>query len=352
MKRAVVVVACCLALLSGLRPALADSASDRDMANRYEQSAQAGDDDAQFYLGALHSAGVGRPRSDQEAFRWFSRATDQGHAHAMLIVAGLYAIGRGTTKDNVKAYSWAYIVASASKVDEYRYGARQLKSLLMKKMTSDEIGRAVVAAKAWRAVRVAGADKASYIEREVELDQATPTAPPLAPAVVQPAPVVSAAPAASQPAVSQPAPSSVTVLPASPKATAAPSVKNAKRDDARDLLDQVPHGLRKRAAPDAAKPADGQAPVQAATDSKSGVRQKQGRRGKPAAEEPPKAEQATPGDAAKEDASRDAAAAETAATDPAKADAIKGEGEKPARAAAKPVVVSDPPSRAGFSVVH
>ena len=109
---------------------------------------------------------------------------------------------------------------------------------------------------------------------------------------------------------------------------------------------------RPHTAPDAAKPADGQAPVQAATDSKSGVRQKQGRRGKPAAEEPPKAEQATPGDAAKEDASRDAAAAETAATDPAKADAIKGEGEKPARAAAKPVVVSDPPSRAGFSVVH
>ena len=352
MKRAVVVVACCLAL-SGLRPALADSASDRDMANRYEQSAQAGDDDAQFYLGALHSAGVGRPRSDQEAFRWFSRATDQGHAHAMLIVAGLYAIGRGTTKDNVKAYSWAYIVASASKVDEYRYGARQLKSLLKKKMTSDEIGRAVVAAKAWRAVRVAGADKASYIEREVELDQATPTAPPLAPAAApetatpaapSPAPAEQAAAAAAAPVPAAPAPAttsrsepSTATAAVAPADTAAPAA-----------LDQVPHGLRKRAAPDAAKPADGQAPVQAATDSKSGVRQKQGRRGKPAAEEPPKAEQATPGDAAKEDASRDAAAAETAATDPAKADAIKGEGEKPARAAAKPVVVSDPPSRAGF----
>ena len=97
---------------------------------------------------------------------------------------------------------------------------------------------------------------------------------------------------------------------------------------------------RPHAAPDAAKPADGQAPVQAATDSKSGVRQKQGRRGKPAAEEPPKTEQAAPGDAAKEDASRDAAKAETAATDPAKTDpaktdaiktdAIKGEGDKPA----------------------
>jgi len=98
---------------------------------------------------------------------------------------------------------------------------------------------------------------------------------------------------------------------------------------------------RPHAAPDAAKPTDGQAPVQAATDSKSGVRQKQGRRGKPpAAEEPAKTEPAAPGDAAKEDdASRDAAKAETAATDPAKTDAIKtdaikGEVDKPASEAA------------------
>jgi TPR repeat protein len=238
-KRAIVIVACCFAVLINLRTAVADSASDREMASRYEQAAQAGDDDAQFYLGALYSAGVGRSRSDQEAFRWFSRATDQGHAHAMLIVAGLYASGRGTTKDNVKAYSLAYIVASASKLDEDRNGARQLMSLLMKKMTSDEIGHAVVAARAWRAVRTAGAAKASNIERTVEQDQAAPAAPPPAPAVVQPAP-------AAAPAVSQPAPSSVTALPASPRAASAAPVKNAKRDDARELLDQVPSGLRKR----------------------------------------------------------------------------------------------------------
>ena len=240
MKRAVVVIACCSALLIAPRTALADSASDQKMANHYEQAAQAGDDDAQFYLGALHSAGVGRPRSDAEAFRWFSRAADQGHAHSSLIVAGLYASGRGTTKDNVKAYSWAYIVASASKLDEDRNGARQLMSLLMKKMTSDEIGRAVVAARAWRAVRTAGATRAASIERAVEQDQAAPAAPPPAPAVVQPAPATSSS------TVSQAAPSNATVSPASPKATSAASVKNAKRDDARELLDQVPSGLRKR----------------------------------------------------------------------------------------------------------
>jgi hypothetical protein len=241
VKRAVVVIACCLAVLIDLRPAVADAASDRAMATRYEQAAQSGDDDAQFYLGALYSAGVGRPRSDQEAFRWFSRATDQGHSHAMLIVAGLYASGRGTPKDNVKAYSWAYIVASAGKVEEDRNGARQLMSLLMKRMTSDEIGRAVVAARAWRAVRIAGAGKSPHIERAADLDQPAAAAPPPAPAVVQPAPA-----AAPTTVVSQPAPSNVTVLPASPKVTSAPPVKNARRDDARDLIDQVPPGLRKR----------------------------------------------------------------------------------------------------------
>jgi hypothetical protein len=248
MARAVVVAACCLVAPINLSPALADAASDRAMATRYEQSAQAGDDDAQFYLGALYSAGVGRPRSDQDAFRWFSRATDQGHAHSMLIVAGLYASGRGVTKDSVKAYSWAYIVASASKVDEDRNGARQLMSLLMKRMTSDEIGRAVVAARAWRAVRTSSASKSPYIERAGDADQPTqaaapPPPPPPAPAVVQqPAPAAVAAPA-----VVQPAPSTATTTTAAPRATpAAPSVKNAKRDEARDLIDQVPPNLRKR----------------------------------------------------------------------------------------------------------
>ena len=216
------------------------------MANRFEQAAQAGDDDAQFNLGALYASGVGRQRSDEEAFNWFLRAANQGHSHGMLIVAGLYASGRGIAKDNVKAYTWAYIVSSASQVDEYRNGARQLMSLLMNRMTSDEIGRAVVAARAWRAVRVA--NKAPDIERAAESPtyQLDPAAP--APAAVQPAPVaVQPAPAATTaPAVAQPAPSNITVLPAPSNAASAPPAKNAKRDDVRDLVDQVPSGLRKR----------------------------------------------------------------------------------------------------------
>jgi hypothetical protein len=85
---------------------------------------------------------------------------------------------------------------------------------------------------------------------------------------------------------------------------------------------------RSRAAPDAAMPADGQAPAQAATDSKS--RQKQGRRGKPpAVEVPPKVEPAVAGDAAKEeDASRDAAKAEAAAKESAATESAKSDPPK------------------------
>nr|WP_249128541.1 tetratricopeptide repeat protein [Bradyrhizobium lablabi] len=240
-------ISCCFAVLADVHTVLAGSASDQEMANRYEQAAQAGDDDAQFYLGALHSAGVGRPRNDEAAFHWFQRATDQGHPHAMLIIAGLHASGRGTAKDNAKAYKWGYIVNSASKVDEYRNGARQLLSLLEKRMNSDEIGHAVLAARAWRGVPAAGAVKPSNIERAADSsssqpEPATPATAP-APPAVQPATVAAPAPA---PANVQPAPSNITVLPAPPQTAPAPPTKSAKRDDIHDLIDQVPSGLRKR----------------------------------------------------------------------------------------------------------
>ena len=53
MKRAFSAVVCCAMLLALSSVANADPASDRDMANRYLQAARSGDDDAQFYLGAL-----------------------------------------------------------------------------------------------------------------------------------------------------------------------------------------------------------------------------------------------------------------------------------------------------------
>jgi hypothetical protein len=220
MKRLVLAVVLSAALLANAGGAAADSAADHEMANRYLQAAQSGSDDAQFYLAALYSTGVGVPRSDEEAFRWFSRAAEQGHSHAMLILGGLYAIGRGAPKDNVKAYKWAYIVGTASRVEEFRNGARQLTGLLETRMTPQEVDLAKSDAGRWRA---------------------TPSNAPAqaaAPATVQPPPAGAApsAPAASA-AAPQPAAPSAAPQPPAPQA--------AKKSDTDDLMNQIP-ALRKK----------------------------------------------------------------------------------------------------------
>jgi TPR repeat protein len=222
MKRAFLVVCCGVALIANSAICAADS-SDKEMADRYSQAAQSGDNDAQFYLGALYSSGVGRPRSDEQALQWFSRAAEQGHSHAMLVLAGLYAIGRGTAKDNISAYKWAYIVSVGSRVDEFRNGARQLMGVLETRMTPQELNQARADAARWHAV-------------PTQARLATPAdIPPL-----QPLPQVSkqALPVSAAPATS------------APPATSADSgnsqgSRSGKKDDIDTLIDKVPE-LRKR----------------------------------------------------------------------------------------------------------
>jgi hypothetical protein len=230
MKRAILAIFGAAFLLAHAPAARADGAFDRDMASRYLRAAQSGEDEAQFYLGALYSAGIGVPRSDEEAFRWFSRAADQGHSHAMLILSGLYAIGRGVQKDNVRAYEWAYLVGSASKVEEFRNGSRQLISVLESRMSSEEISRARADAMRWRPATAA---------------RPTPTvAPPVRPA---PLPIATSAPAPVPAPV--PAPAIANPQPPVKSTSNEPSpdiAKGIKKGDVASFLDQVPSGLRKR----------------------------------------------------------------------------------------------------------
>jgi TPR repeat protein len=226
MKRATLAIVS-LAALTSVGSSAADSVSDHNMASRYFQAAQAGDSDAEFYTGALYSAGVGQPRSDEEAVRWFSRAANQGHSHAMLILGGLYAIGRGVQKDNVKAYKWAFIVSSVSKTEEFRDGARQLMGLLENKMTPGEINQAKLDANGYHAASATqGAPGAP----------STPGIPGTGQIRVLPAPAPPPVAAANTP-------------PAAPGAPAPPaktSNDTVKKEDLDGMLDRVPQGLRKR----------------------------------------------------------------------------------------------------------
>jgi len=237
MKRMLLAIVCSAGLVGAPGGALADPAFDQDMASRYLRAAQSGDDEAQFYLGALYSAGVGVPRSDQEAYRWISRAASQGHSHAMLILAGLYATGRGVAKNNVEAYKWAYIVNGASKVDEFRDGSSQLMSVVEKRMNSDEIYTAKSDAGKWRA---------TVTSRPAPTAPPTAASTPAAATTPTPAPTPTVAIGASTPA---PTSASPTPQPSSKPANSDNPMdafsKNFSKDDVDDFLREMPR-LRKK----------------------------------------------------------------------------------------------------------
>ena len=233
IKQAALALLCATLFAAGVGTAVADPAFDRDMASRYMQAAQSGDDDAEFYLGALYSAGVGVQQSDEEAFRWFMRAADQGHSHALLIVSGLYAIGRGIPKDNVKAYEYAYIVSSATKVDEWRNGSRQLMGVLESRMTRDEVNRARTDASRWHAT-----GKSNQFAVPAAPRPPTPSQPPQPP---QPPQITSTPPPPPATAATNPA-----QQPAAPSKPVAKADDPYKKNDVDNLLDQVPQGLRKK----------------------------------------------------------------------------------------------------------
>jgi TPR repeat protein len=227
MKRAFLTAFWGAALLANAAAFGADTVSDKEMADRYFQAAQSGDSDAEFYLGALCSAGVGRPRSDEEAFQWFSRAADRGHSHAMLVLSGLYAIGRGIPKDNLNAYKWAYIVSVGTRIEEFRNGSRQLIGLLETRMTPEQVSQAKAEAGRWHAV-------SNQAKPSVPADDAKRDSPP------------------SQPSLAASKPSSATT-PASTPGNAADSGKpqaspdtGGSKSDVDALVDKVPSELRKR----------------------------------------------------------------------------------------------------------
>jgi hypothetical protein len=222
MKRVFLAILCGAALTANSVAYAADPVSDKEMADRYFQAAQSGDDNAQFYLGALYSSGVGRPRSEEQAFQWFSRAADQGHSHAMLVLSGLYAIGQGTLQDYISAYKWAYIVSVGTRVEEFRNDARQVIGLLETKMTSGDINRARSEANAWHAAP-------AQPKLAAPTDNAQPSS-----SVLKQSPPPTGAPAAST-AASNPPPQ--------PPRT---SSNNARKDDMDEMMNRVPPELRKR----------------------------------------------------------------------------------------------------------
>ena len=68
--------------------------------------AEAGDPEAQAWLGALHAGGTGVPASLTQAFEWYRRAAEQGHGPAATNVGAMLAMGQGVAQDRTEGARW------------------------------------------------------------------------------------------------------------------------------------------------------------------------------------------------------------------------------------------------------
>jgi len=72
----------------------------------FGRAAAAGNEHAQFNLGAIYSKGVGVPQDDALAFQLFQKPALHGLAQAEEQLGLMYQSGRGVAQDYVAAYAW------------------------------------------------------------------------------------------------------------------------------------------------------------------------------------------------------------------------------------------------------
>ncbi|WP_395376119.1 caspase family protein [Marinicella sp. W31] len=80
-----------------------DEANFASVAKVWQTQAQAGDAQAQTYMGELFEKGINGTPDYASAARWYQKAADQGHSVALLNLGNLYEKGLGVQQDSVKA---------------------------------------------------------------------------------------------------------------------------------------------------------------------------------------------------------------------------------------------------------
>lgn len=96
-----------------------DRANPESAVQHWLVPAEAGDSDAQFYLGQIFEGRAGMPPDYERAAQWYRRAAEAGHRGAQASYAVLLEKGLGVEKDLVEALRW-YREASGLEVAELR----------------------------------------------------------------------------------------------------------------------------------------------------------------------------------------------------------------------------------------
>ena len=83
----------------GNEEAAKNKQTGEELETSVKQSAEQGNDKAQFKLGMMYVNSEGVPQDYEEAIKWFRLAAEQGNHKAQLRLAIMYAEGQGVTRD-------------------------------------------------------------------------------------------------------------------------------------------------------------------------------------------------------------------------------------------------------------
>ncbi|KAI9202694.1 uncharacterized protein BJ171DRAFT_600702 [Polychytrium aggregatum] len=80
---------------------------DREKAaGDFEQLANEGHSDSQFWIGECYYRGQGVPEDDSKAFEWYTKSAYQGNSYGQWMVGACRFYGHGVTEDFTKAVEW------------------------------------------------------------------------------------------------------------------------------------------------------------------------------------------------------------------------------------------------------
>lgn len=95
----------------------------------WQQQADEGDAEAQYYVGQIHERGLGKDPDYPQAALWYEKAAAQNHRAAQVSLGNLYEQGLGVTADPAEALKW-YRRSTGASEDLIVLEAADYKSLV------------------------------------------------------------------------------------------------------------------------------------------------------------------------------------------------------------------------------
>lgn len=105
--------------------------------------------EAQYFLGTMYINEKGALGDRADGVGWIHKAASQGQTNAQLALGVMHFKGDRVPKDNVLAYAWLNLAASNGTLESLKY-----RSQLESRLTSDEINEAKQLSSNWRSGRV------------------------------------------------------------------------------------------------------------------------------------------------------------------------------------------------------